>query len=304
MAAPSPAGEWEVESVTGRRSRNGRTQYLLKWKGYSHAESTWEDEAACIGCRALIRRFNMRVRRREAARSQLVDRVEAEWKGREHDDTAPASNVTSSYGVGSVLGKRIVRGRVEYLIRWQNSWERDENCGGCRDKIDAFEAAAEAAETRSPKHPQYRAHIATQGCRLSANPKEGSLSVWCWDASPRIGGRDTLVRRSISPVCQRAFSEVIGSAASVPNRHIFLDSLVSSGPELKPRQGKKRKLCSSEGPLAAGAQVEATDETVKSEAGTLARSRRRRMNSFELPENWPRHLKFISWIVEPVRPLF
>eukprot|EP01116_Phalansterium_solitarium_P004577 TRINITY_DN1560_c0_g1_i1.p1 TRINITY_DN1560_c0_g1~~TRINITY_DN1560_c0_g1_i1.p1 ORF type:complete len:221 (+),score=35.39 TRINITY_DN1560_c0_g1_i1:99-761(+) len=35
---------FEVESVHGRCMRNGKLQYLLKWKGYPTSENTWEDE--------------------------------------------------------------------------------------------------------------------------------------------------------------------------------------------------------------------------------------------------------------------
>ena len=48
-AQPSPppivkedTPEWEVESVKDSRLYRGKLQYLVKWKGYPHEESTWE----------------------------------------------------------------------------------------------------------------------------------------------------------------------------------------------------------------------------------------------------------------------
>ncbi|GMI45057.1 hypothetical protein TrCOL_g3329 [Triparma columacea] len=35
---------WEVESVVGRRIQGGGAQYLIKWKGYSNRDNTWEPE--------------------------------------------------------------------------------------------------------------------------------------------------------------------------------------------------------------------------------------------------------------------
>jgi hypothetical protein len=36
--------EWEVEEIKGERVRQGRAEYLTKWKGYDDVESTWEPE--------------------------------------------------------------------------------------------------------------------------------------------------------------------------------------------------------------------------------------------------------------------
>jgi hypothetical protein len=37
--------EYEVEGILNHRSRNGKTQYYVKWKGYDHEENSWETEA-------------------------------------------------------------------------------------------------------------------------------------------------------------------------------------------------------------------------------------------------------------------
>jgi hypothetical protein len=37
--------EYEVEAVVGHRKKNGRKEYLIKWKGYSSDANTWEPEA-------------------------------------------------------------------------------------------------------------------------------------------------------------------------------------------------------------------------------------------------------------------
>merc|ERR1712139_757406 len=50
--APTPLptaeedGEYEIEKILGhRRKRNGDSTYLVKWKGYSYEESTWEPQS-------------------------------------------------------------------------------------------------------------------------------------------------------------------------------------------------------------------------------------------------------------------
>jgi Chromo (CHRromatin Organisation MOdifier) domain len=34
--------EYEVEKIVGKRKRQGRTEYLIKWTGYSESDDTWE----------------------------------------------------------------------------------------------------------------------------------------------------------------------------------------------------------------------------------------------------------------------
>jgi len=36
---------WEVEAVIGRRVHRGRVEYLIRWKGCSEDDNTWEPSA-------------------------------------------------------------------------------------------------------------------------------------------------------------------------------------------------------------------------------------------------------------------
>ena len=39
---PAAEREWEVERITGRRVRDSKVEYRVKWAGFSDDESTWE----------------------------------------------------------------------------------------------------------------------------------------------------------------------------------------------------------------------------------------------------------------------
>ncbi|XP_048191369.1 chromobox protein homolog 3-like [Perognathus longimembris pacificus] len=48
--------EFEVEKIVDQRVLDGQVQYLLKWKGYSDADNTWEPEEH-LNCPELLEDF-------------------------------------------------------------------------------------------------------------------------------------------------------------------------------------------------------------------------------------------------------
>lgn len=49
--------EFEVERVLAKRRRQGKTQYLVRWRGYSEAEDTWEPERNMRNAREKLAEF-------------------------------------------------------------------------------------------------------------------------------------------------------------------------------------------------------------------------------------------------------
>lgn len=55
---PAASAEWEVEEVVAvRTTEAGLEEFLVKWKGYSSEENTWEPEENVANCEAEIAKF-------------------------------------------------------------------------------------------------------------------------------------------------------------------------------------------------------------------------------------------------------
>jgi hypothetical protein len=50
--------EYEVEQILNKRTRGTKTEYLIKWKGYAHAENTWEPEEHLGNAKLAIAKYN------------------------------------------------------------------------------------------------------------------------------------------------------------------------------------------------------------------------------------------------------
>ena len=49
--------EWEVEQILNRRVRQGKTEYYVRWKGFSEAHDSWEPEAHMLHAQAKVTEF-------------------------------------------------------------------------------------------------------------------------------------------------------------------------------------------------------------------------------------------------------
>ncbi|RWS05468.1 Chromobox protein-like protein [Dinothrombium tinctorium] len=66
--------EYEVERVVEKKKQNGKTFYLLKWKGYSEEENTWEPEEN-VTCSELLKEFEERRKAEKLLKEGQSDKV-------------------------------------------------------------------------------------------------------------------------------------------------------------------------------------------------------------------------------------
>lgn len=100
--------EWEVEAIVDRRITRGRPQYLIKWKGWSSKDNTWEDEENLAGCGLLLQNFLLRW---GAEKQRLQEENRKEMK----EMTRPAK-VLSHSGTGKHLRFEVRRKQGDTVI--------------------------------------------------------------------------------------------------------------------------------------------------------------------------------------------
>ena len=60
--------EFEVECIMGTRTSRNKVEYLVRWKGYSPFDDTWEPATGLENAKEAISKFvNLSVRKRRAS---------------------------------------------------------------------------------------------------------------------------------------------------------------------------------------------------------------------------------------------
>uniref|UniRef100_A0A1B6HD82 Heterochromatin protein 1 n=1 Tax=Homalodisca liturata TaxID=320908 RepID=A0A1B6HD82_9HEMI len=133
---PVEEEEYSVEKVLDRRIRNGRVEFLLKWKGYSDEENTWEPEEN-LDCPDLILQFE-EAQRREAANTEGETRkrkaTSSTSPGSERSPSKKRMNIEEEYkprgferGLDPerIIGATDSRGELMFLMKWKGTDEAD-----------------------------------------------------------------------------------------------------------------------------------------------------------------------------------
>lgn len=112
--------EYIVEAIRNRRTRNGKVEYLLKWKNYEESDNTWEP-VDNLDCPDLIAEF-------ESKRKEIKEKSSGEKKrkggGGEGDkkkkktDDDEAKGFERGLEAERIIGATDASGELMFLIKW------------------------------------------------------------------------------------------------------------------------------------------------------------------------------------------
>nr|XP_054597421.1 uncharacterized protein LOC107396554 [Nothobranchius furzeri] len=137
-AAPAAAAEEEeeeeyvVEKVLDRRLVKGKVEFLLKWKGFSDEDNTWEPEEN-LDCPDLIAEYMQKHREKEEKKKESKRKGASETSGESEERASKKRKEEGEKARGfgrGLLPERIIgatdsSGELMFLMKWKNSDEAD-----------------------------------------------------------------------------------------------------------------------------------------------------------------------------------
>lgn len=109
--------EYSVEKILDKRINNGRVEYLLKWKGYSDADNTWEPEEN-LDCPDLISSYELTAKNSE----QESEKAE---KNKVIVEDNRARGFDRNLDPDKIIGATDASGELLFLMTWKGCDEAD-----------------------------------------------------------------------------------------------------------------------------------------------------------------------------------
>lgn len=153
--------EYEVEKVVDKRIHKGKVEYLLKWKGYSSDDNTWEPEDS-LECPELLEEYERNralgkqpaevKKEKKEKRKEHSERTESKTKKRKVAETSDTDKksfdvtvndaseakdednlskeddidpLAEGWEAAAILGATDVEGQVHFLIQWKGTERAD-----------------------------------------------------------------------------------------------------------------------------------------------------------------------------------
>jgi len=133
--------EYMVEKILDKRTRSGRVEYFLKWKGYSEEDNTWEP-VENLDCPDLIAEFEeqrkkkkqeMKTKESKEAEKEKDKSIvkkksignENEKKKKKTEEEAKPRGFDRGLEPEKIIGATDASGELMFLIKWKDSEEAD-----------------------------------------------------------------------------------------------------------------------------------------------------------------------------------
>jgi len=128
--------EYVVEKILDKRTRSGRVEYYLKWKGYNEEDNTWEP-VENLDCPDLIAEFEeQRKKKKQELKTKESDKEkdkqkkksianESEKKKKRNEDESKPRGFDRGLEPEKIIGATDASGELMFLIKWKDSEEAD-----------------------------------------------------------------------------------------------------------------------------------------------------------------------------------
>uniref|UniRef100_A0A3B5BKI9 Chromobox protein homolog 1-like n=2 Tax=Stegastes partitus TaxID=144197 RepID=A0A3B5BKI9_9TELE len=124
--------EYVVEKVLDRRVVKGKVEFLLKWKGFSDEDNTWEPEEN-LDCPDLIAEYMQKHKEKEEKKKESKRKAASEASGdteergskRKKEEGEKARGFGRGLQPERIIGATDSSGELMFLMKWKNSDEAD-----------------------------------------------------------------------------------------------------------------------------------------------------------------------------------
>jgi len=144
--------EYEVADIVGKKVENGVTFYLIRWKGYTKSDDTWEPEDT-LSCPEMIEKYNKKPRGKGGKGKPAVKKSRGSKKtSSDEEDGDP----DAEYEVDKIIDYAEEKGERVFRIRWKgfgakhDTWEPESNLN-CKELIEKFMERMKSQENVSFK---------------------------------------------------------------------------------------------------------------------------------------------------------
>ncbi|XP_023329178.1 chromobox protein homolog 1-like [Eurytemora carolleeae] len=129
MSEEIEGDEFIVDKILDKRSRNGKIEYYLSWKGFGPEENTWEPKEN-LDCPDLIKGFEDKLKQKKIEGSKGGKRKGGEEGGplakKKHpEEEAKPRGFDRGLQPERIIGATDSSGELMFLIKWKGNDEAD-----------------------------------------------------------------------------------------------------------------------------------------------------------------------------------